>query len=111
MNHLEAERWVIGSLLINPENIERVRRWLSPEDFFDSSHSKIFSVIEEINDRNDIPLDLSTIYSFLKDDQIKIAKFLEQDIPTDETLDYWVRMVKKQSLQRKLKRIGRQRGY
>lgn len=103
MNHLEAERWVIGSLLINPENIERVRRWVSREDFFDFSHSKIFAVIEEINDRDDIPLDLSTIYSFLKDDQIEIAKFLEQETPTDETLAYWARMVKKQSLERKLR--------
>ena len=103
MNHLEAERWVIGSLLINPDNIERVRRWLSPEDFFDFSHSKIFSTIVEINDRDDIPLDPSTIYSFLKEDEIKTAKFLKEDIPTDETLDYWAKMVKKQSLEKKLR--------
>jgi len=103
MNHLEAERWVIGALLNNPENIERVRRWISLEDFIDSSHSKIFSAIEEISDRDDIPLDLSTIHSFLKKDEIKIAKFLEQDIPTDETLNYWAKMVRKQSLERKLR--------
>ncbi len=102
MNHLEAERWVIGSLLNNPENIERVR-WLSAEDFIDPSHSKIFSVIEEINDRDDIPLDLTTIYASLKEEEIEIAKFLEQDTPTDKTLNYWARMVKKQSLERKLR--------
>lgn len=63
MNHLEAERWVIGGLLNNPESIERVR-WLLREDFLNPSHSKIFSAIEEIHDREDTPLDLSTIYSF-----------------------------------------------
>lgn len=106
MNHLEAERWVIGSLLINPDNIERVRRWLSPEDFFDFSHSKIFSTIVEINDRDDIPLDPSTIYSFLKEDEIKTAKFLKEDIPTNETLDYWAKMVRRQSLERKFKELA-----
>ena len=104
MNHLEAERWVIGSLLIDPENIERIRGKVSPEDFLDSSHSKIFAVIEEIHDREDIPLDLTTIYSFLKEtegEEFEIAQYLERDIPTDATLEYWAKVVRRQSLQRK----------
>jgi len=68
--------------------------------------STIFSVIEEISDRDDIPLDLSTIYSFLREEQIKIAKFLEEDTPTDETLDYWAKEVRKQSLQRQFKELA-----
>jgi replicative DNA helicase len=108
MNHLEAEQWVIGGLLINPENIDRVRGLVSAEDFINPSHLKIFSVIEELSDREDIPLDLSIIYSVLKEtegDEVKIAKFLENDIPTDVALPYWAKVVRKQSLERKLKEL------
>jgi replicative DNA helicase len=106
MDYLEPEKWVIGSLLIDPQNIDQLRNLISAGDFFNPIHSKIFSVIEEISDREDMPLDLSTIYSCLKEtagDELKIAKLLEQDIPTDVNLKYWAKLVRKQSLERKLK--------
>lgn len=105
MNHWEAERWVIGGLLIKPENIDRIRGTVSPEDFLDPSHSKIFSVIEDLHDREDIPLDLTTIYSCLREeeDSLKIARFLEQETPTCEGIRHWAKMVRKQSLERQLR--------
>jgi replicative DNA helicase len=103
----EAEKWVIGGLLLNPENIDRVRRFVLAGDFINPDHSKIFTVIEEISDREDIPLDLSIIYSALKEEDrvVEIAKYLEQDIPSDVALEYWCKVVKKQSLERRLKEL------
>jgi len=109
MDKLEAEQWVVGSLLINPENIDRVRRWVSAKDFFDSANSKIFAIIEEIHDRGDIPLDLTTIYSFLKETgggEFRIAQYLEQEIPTDAVIEYWAKVVRKQSLERQLRELA-----
>jgi len=103
-NYQEAAEWVIGAILQDPaENFVRVRRWLSPSDFLSPAHGKIFATMEEIHDRGDIPLDLSVIYSFLKKDDLEIARYLKDEIPTDEGIEYWARLVAEGSRKRELK--------
>ena len=105
-NYQEAAEWVIGAILQDPpENFVRVRRWLSPSDFLSPAHGKIFATMEEIHDRGDIPLDLSVIYSFLKKDDLQIARYLKDEIPTDEGIEYWARLVVEGSRKRELKEL------
>jgi len=107
VNHVEAEKWVIGGLLINPENIDRVKGKLSVEDFSDPTLSKTFATLEEIHHREDVPLERLTIYTILKEslkpDEFEIVQYVGDDIPTDATLEYWTKVVRKQSLERTLR--------
>ena len=102
MKQFEAEEWVIGAILINPENFERVRFMLSPDDFSHPSHKKIFQVMEDV-ERDGAPLDITTISALLESKEIEIAKFLKDDVPTGETLKHWMKVVKKRSLEARLR--------
>jgi replicative DNA helicase len=105
-NYQEAGEWVIGAILQDPsENFVRVRRLLSSSDFLSPAHGKIFATTEEIYDRGDIPLDLSVIYSFLKKDDLQIARYLQDEIPTDEGIEYWARLVVEGSRKRELREL------
>lgn len=104
MKH-EPGEWVIGAILNNGENFERAKRFqLSAEDFQNPSHKKIFAALQKLN-FDGIPIDLTTIYSLLKEEDIRLARYLMDDIPTDRTFEYWAKMVKKQSLEMKLKEL------
>ncbi len=98
----KGEEWVIGAILNDPKNFERARATLSSGDFHSLSHRKIFSAFENL-DKQGTPLDLTTIAGLLKTDDVEVARFLRDDTPTDRTLDYWIRVVKRISLQNQLK--------
>lgn len=98
----KGEEWVIGAILNDPENFERARATLLSSDFHSLSHRKIFSAFENL-DKQGIPLDLTTIAELLKTDDVEVARFLRDDTPTDRTVDYWIRVVKRASLERDLK--------
>jgi replicative DNA helicase len=104
MNKYEAEQWVIGGILNNPENFERAKRLLSKEDFQNPSHREIIRAMQKLDDGG-IPLDLTTLYPHLKEKDIGLARYLMDDIPTDQVFDYWTMVVKRQGLKRKLREL------
>jgi replicative DNA helicase len=58
--NVEAERSVIGSMLMDKNAIINVSGWLLPEHFYDERHSKIYSVIVGLF-QDGIPVDLVTV--------------------------------------------------
>lgn len=107
MKNTEAGEWVLGGILNNgDENFDRAKRILSAKDFLHPIHRQIFSAMEKLREES-IPIDVSTVYSLLKEQSkeegVELAKYLRDDVPTDKILDYWVREVKKQSLQVQIK--------
>jgi replicative DNA helicase len=61
----EAERSVLGSALVDPDSIDRVREFVSEKDFYIQSHQVIFAAIVELS-RRGTPADLVTISDYLK---------------------------------------------
>ncbi len=59
-HNLEAERSVLGSLLIDREAIVRVRSALQPEDFYRGAHREIYAAIVDLYDRRE-PADMTTL--------------------------------------------------
>lgn len=102
MKQFEAEEWVVGVILNNPDDFEKVKLTVSSADFFHPCHKKIFQVMEDL-ERNGTPLDATTIYGLLGDKEIEVARFLKDDVPTGETLKHWIRVVKKRSLEAKVR--------
>ncbi len=58
--NIEAEQAVLGSMLIDPEAIERVAQFLQPEDFYREAHQHIFQAGLALYERRE-PTDFVTI--------------------------------------------------
>lgn len=63
-NSPEAERGVLGSILLDPFVLDRC--YLKPEDFFDRRHTVLFESIADLRASNR-PMDALTLGEFLKD--------------------------------------------
>ncbi len=62
---IEAEKSVLGALMINPQAIVKVCDVLSPEDFYKPEHQEIYSVIVDLFSKNE-PIDILSVSSELK---------------------------------------------
>lgn len=58
-NH-EAERAVLGSLLISPERMIDITETLRPEDFFDRRHGSIYAALLHLSERGE-PIDFISV--------------------------------------------------
>jgi replicative DNA helicase len=68
-HNLEAERSVLGAILLSNESIHRVIEiGLEPRDFYRETHQKIFEVLLFLSERGE-PVDLVTLTSALRDRQ------------------------------------------
>jgi replicative DNA helicase len=66
-NNVEAERSVLGSILLQNDSLHRVLEiGLEPRDFYRESHQKIFDVLLALSERGE-PVDLITLTSALRD--------------------------------------------
>ena len=53
--NIEAERSVLGSLLIDPEGYTKVSGALRPEDFYRHSHKRLYQAIQSLGERSEPP--------------------------------------------------------
>jgi replicative DNA helicase len=63
---IEAERAVIGSLLLLPEAADEVALIVRAEDFYDEAHRRIFAHLQALHDDGQ-KIDLTLLYQRLKD--------------------------------------------
>ena len=106
--NIDAERSVLGALLLNDELLIHVSELLFPEDFFHPPHKVIYQVILEIN-RRFKRIDLVT----LKDELEKLGKLddigglvyliaLQEEIPVLGLLEQHAHIIKEKSILRSL---------
>lgn len=62
---VEAERSVLGAMLIDPQAADVVREHLEEKDFYLSSHQKLYTAIVELTRRGS-PADLLTVSNYLR---------------------------------------------
>ncbi|NCA96511.1 MAG: replicative DNA helicase, partial [Methanomicrobia archaeon] len=106
--NLDAERSVLGSMLIDQEAIGSASEMLDESAFYDLSHQKIFSVILELyNDQKNV--DLITLSDALKSRSIleeiggvSYLTLLIDLVPSAANIEYYARIVKEKSVQRQL---------
>ncbi|MFA6955375.1 MAG: replicative DNA helicase [Thermoanaerobaculia bacterium] len=110
----EAERSVLGSILIDSSSFYRVVGILQPEDFYRDGHRVIFSAIQSLADRSQ-PIDLLTIR-----EELARGATLEQaggpayvsslvdGIPDIANVERYARIVKEKSTLRRLVLMGNQ---
>jgi replicative DNA helicase len=113
-HNLDAEKSVLGGVLLEDKAISRVLDILRPEDFYHENHMKIFSAMIDLFNKNE-PVDIVTLSDVLKkkeklDDAGGLAYLtsLVDDIPTAANIQYYAKIVKEKSILRNLIRISRE---
>jgi len=106
--NIDAERSVLGAILLNDECLEQVQEILIPEDFYSMQHKMIYEVILECA-KNFKRIDLVTLQDELKKkDQLEdiggvvylIA--LQEDIPSLGLVEQHSKIIKEKAMLREL---------
>jgi len=106
--NLEAERSVLGTLLLNDEGLARVTEILCADDFYSPQHRIIFQTISHIVQQFK-RIDLVTLQDeLIKKEQLEAVGgivyliSLQEDIPTAGLLEQHAKIVKEKSVLREL---------
>ncbi len=109
---VEAERTVLGALLMDPEAIVKVSDLLMPEDFYDPIHRLVFQAIYELYQQHQV-IDFVTVNSKLADAQkiqdIGGSAFLAElatSVPTSSHIYQYGQIVKTKSVHRRIIEAG-----
>ncbi len=108
-NALEAERALLGGLLLNAESIESVfEEGLRQDDFYRSAHGIVYTIIRELYDSGE-PVDTLTVVDALRTKgqlenvggAASVAE-LESLVPTSAHVGAYARMIREKSTLRQL---------
>lgn len=110
---LEAERTVLGALLLDPEAIIKVSDFLRPEDFYDPRLRSICQVVYELYQRHE-PIDFVTVANRLSDagtlNDVGGSAFLAElasSVPTSSHIYQYGQIVKEKAVHRSIIDAGR----
>ncbi len=111
-HNLEAEQFVLGSILIDNEAILKVIDLLRPESFHKAGHRKIYAAILELFERNE-PVDLLTLAEQLKKkgqlDEVGGASYLAaimNMVPTAANIRSHALIVREKEILRGVSRVA-----
>ncbi|WP_285768081.1 replicative DNA helicase [Peribacillus sp. SI8-4] len=118
--NVEAEQAVLGAIFLEPSSLTVTSEMLIPEDFYRSSHQKIFNVMLKLNDEGKA-VDLITVTEELSAtknlEEVGGVSYLSElagSVPTAANIEYYARIVEEKSLLRRLIRTATniaQEGY
>ncbi len=108
----DAERAVLGSVLLNREAIVAIAPWLKPDDFYLEQHAWIYEAMLACYNAR-IPPDTRTVSEELRRRDrleqvggIPALTALVDSVPTSYHVEYYARMVERASLLRRLIATG-----
>jgi len=107
----EAERATLGSMLIDRKACDRARLFLEPEDFYLEPHRGIYGTILKILRASESnAIDPVTVGEQLRADNnlgegggLKALRDLTEIVSTSDHIEHYARIVKKSSLERKIR--------
>lgn len=109
----DAERTVLGALLLDPEAIIKVSDFLKPEDFYDPTHRMIFQAVFDLYVQHE-PIDFVTVSNKLADNKkvqdIGGTAFLAElasSVPTSSHVYQYGQIVKGKAVHRNIIDAGR----
>ncbi|HSX18814.1 MAG TPA: replicative DNA helicase, partial [Candidatus Saccharimonadales bacterium] len=105
---LEAEKAIIGAILLDQDSLTSVVQLLRPEHFYKKSHGDIYSAIFDLYEKRE-PIDLVTLTAQLKGkglfDKAGGAAYLTElasGVPTSANIAQYARIVRDHFLKRQL---------
>jgi replicative DNA helicase len=105
---LEAERSILGGILVNIQNLSVILSVLSPEDFYKDAHRRILDKIILLVDKG-LPVDLLSLTEALQRDSLledvggaSYLASLMDGVPRSLNVSYHAQVVKEKALLRRL---------
>ncbi len=106
--NIEAEKSVIGAILLDNKVLDQILDFLKPEDFYKNSHKTIFRAFINLYNQNE-PIDILTLTDYLKSnkllEEIGGASYLTEimnEVPTSVNAVYYAKIVKNKSILREI---------
>jgi replicative DNA helicase len=106
--HVDAERAVLGALLLNDEHVGAIVEIIMPDDFYNIAHKYIFQTIIELHQKHK-RIDIVTLQNELsKKDQLDAVGgiiylvTLQEDIPSVGLIEQHAHIIKEKSILRQL---------
>lgn len=113
-HNLEAEKAVIGAMLMDREAIEKAIDIVTKEDFYESTYGILFESILEIY-KEEKTVDLITLQNCLKDKKLpseisslEFAKELVEAVQTSANVKYYAEIVAEKALLRRLIQMSKE---
>lgn len=107
-HQLEAEQAVLGAIFLDPQALYRVMEILKPQDFYKTSHQRIFRVMVDLSDQAE-PIDLVMVTEELQRRNwleevggVSYLSDLADSVPTAANVEYYARIVAEKALLRRL---------
>jgi replicative DNA helicase len=106
--NLGAEAGLLGSILIDSDAITRVADMLTPDDFFDGRHQRIYAAMVSLYEKRS-PIDVLTLTNQLQEnselDTVGGASYvteLANTVPTATNAENYAEIIKSKAVRRKL---------
>ncbi|TCT24601.1 primary replicative DNA helicase [Melghiribacillus thermohalophilus] len=107
-HNIEAEQAVLGAIFLEPEAIVTASETLLPEDFYRTSHQRIYEAMLNLSNKGE-PIDLVTVTTALSDakmlDEVGGVSYLSDlanSVPTAANIEYYAKIVEEKSTLRRL---------
>ncbi|MCL6536128.1 MAG: replicative DNA helicase [Armatimonadetes bacterium] len=108
----EAEMSVLGSMMLDPDAVEKVTEMLQPEDFYHPAHQILYRAMSSMRERNQA-IDLLTVQEELRRlgqleevGGVPALVNLLESVPTAANAEHYARIVKEKSTLRRLLRAA-----
>lgn len=106
--NLEAERSVLGALMLDKDAIVKIADLLKPEDFYNNTHQTIFETALELYEKNE-PIDVLSLSNILEEKKklkdiggSSYLATLVNTVPSASNITHYAKVVQKKSVLRKL---------
>lgn len=106
-HNLDAERSLLGGILLDGTALVEVRPLVLPDDFYREAHRRLFAAMCGLSDRNE-PVDRVTVKAelvragWLEDIGEDFIDLLDKYVPTAANLTYYAKIVSDKSLVRRV---------
>ncbi|MFD1040293.1 replicative DNA helicase [Virgibacillus byunsanensis] len=111
-HNIEAEQAVLGAIFLEPEAFSTTSELLMPEDFYRTSHQRIFETMMKLTDKGD-PIDLVTVTTSLSNEKmldevggVSYLTDLAGSVPTAANIGYYSKIIEEKALLRRLIRTA-----
>ncbi|HLQ70278.1 MAG TPA: DnaB-like helicase N-terminal domain-containing protein, partial [Bacillota bacterium] len=111
-HNIEAEQAVIGAIFLEPEQFSATTEILQPEDFYRSSHQRIYQTMLKLSDNGE-PIDLVTVTTLLSNEKtldeaggVSYLSDIAGSVPTAANIHYYCKIVSEKALLRRLIRTA-----
>lgn len=106
--NLDAERFVLGAILMDESNFVQVAGWLDADDFSLEKHRRIFLRMQDLSERGDRIDRITLANELMKQNQLESVDGLSYLVSLDDglpqifALDAYVKIVKDKSTMRRI---------